>query len=334
MVYECLIGIVYSDVLLSDDYLNDFTRHSLLLAMTVKLTTKEQINSLLDKYDTFLFDCDGVVWIGNELLPSVKETMELLQQHDKKLIFVSNNSTKSRNDYIHKLNNFGIFNINVDQIVNSAYSTATYIEKVLKLSKTDGKKIWVLGQSGITDELNNKGYQTMTFDDLTEKFPYDELTMDNIDNLIFKDEINCVVVGLDFNTNYLKVGITMQYLLDNNIPFIATNIDSTFPFKNTKLPGAGSIVEIVKFASNREPNAICGKPNNGMMDSILISNNLQKDKTLMIGDRINTDMKFGFNNQIDTLLVLTGIETEERALNEKIITYYTNKLGDIYDLSK
>lgn len=298
--------------------------------MTVKITTKEQTTELLAKYDTFLFDCDGVIWVGNELLPKVKETLQLLQSLDKRLIFVSNNSTKARETYVEKLAGFGIGGVGTTQIINSAYSTAIYIDEVLKLPKD--VKIWVLGQTGIEKELQNFGYETVTIDNLEKKGL--ELSTDNINELV-DPEIGCVVVGLDFKLTFLKLSITLQYLLNPKIPFIATNIDSTFPFKNTKLPGAGSIVEIASYASGRKPDAICGKPNSGMMDSILAHHNLDKSKTIMIGDRLNTDMKFGSVNDIDTLLVLTGIELESAVSSpagHPDVTYYSNKLGDLYEL--
>lgn len=132
----------------------------------------------------------------------------------------------------------------------------------------------------------------------------------------------------------------MQYLLKDNksIPFIATNIDSTFPSKGKLLIGAGSIIDTVSYASGRKPDAICGKPNQSMMNSIKADNPglLNNPKRgLMIGDRLNTDMKFGRDGGLDTLLVLTGIETEDMVLSlDKDVspTYYMNKLGDLYEL--
>lgn len=131
----------------------------------------------------------------------------------------------------------------------------------------------------------------------------------------------------------------MQYLLAKNksLPFVATNIDSTFPLNGKLLIGAGSIIETVSFASDRKPDAICGKPNQSMMNSIkavnpgLLSN---PKKGLMIGDRLNTDMKFGRVGGLDTLLVLTGIETEEKVKaqpKDECPTYYMNKIGDIFE---
>lgn len=297
--------------------------------MTVKVCTKKQVEKLLEKYNTFLFDCDGVIWIGNQILPHVRETIKMLQDKGKKPIFVSNNSTKARNEYITKLESLGIDGIDISQIINSAYSTAIYVHDVLKLPIN--KKIHVLGKEGLCNELRLFGYEVVNYDQLVKNGA--EITMDNITTFVDPD-VACVVVGLDFDVTYLKLGLTLQYLLRKEITFVATNIDSTFPYGKTKLPGAGSIVETVSFASGRQPDAICGKPYNGMMDSILVHHQLNKGTTIMVGDRLNTDMKFGNVNGIDTLLVLTGIEPESAVANgHDDVTYYADKLGDLYELS-
>ena len=153
------------------------------------------------------------------------------------------------------------------------------------------------------------------------------------------EDVGAVLAGLTLNLNYLKLSITMQYLLKDNksLPFIATNIDSTFPSKGKLLIGAGSIIETVAFASGRQPDAVCGKPNQSMMNSIKADNPGLREtpkRGLMIGDRLNTDMKFGRDGGLDTLLVLTGIETEENVLKQPkdvAPTYYASKLGDLYD---
>lgn len=297
--------------------------------MTVKISTHEQAKKLIEEHDTFLFDCDGVVWIGNELLPHVKETITLLQTLGKTPIFVSNNSTKARTEYVKKLAGFGIGGVEVSQIINSAYSTAIYVAEVLRLPKD--RKVWVLGQNGITAELQNLGYETLTLDDLDRERDT-PVGMDDIQNVV-DPAVGCVVVGLDFQLTYAKLGMTLQYLLDGKTPFIATNIDSTFPYKQTKLPGAGSIVETVAFACGRRPDAVCGKPNAGMMDSILAHHHLDKARTIMVGDRLNTDMRFGSANGIDTLLVLTGIDNEASvATGHPDVSFYANRLGDLYTL--
>ncbi|EGW30974.1 p-nitrophenyl phosphatase [Spathaspora passalidarum NRRL Y-27907] len=305
--------------------------------MSLKITNKQQVTELLDQYDYFIFDCDGVLWLGDHLLPHIPETLQMLKDKGKTVIFVTNNSTKSRNDYLHKFEKLGISGITKDEVFGSSYASAVYIDKILQLPKD--KKVWVLGEAGIEQELHELGYKTVGGTDpkLVEdgvKFKPDHPLIDKLD-----PEVGAVLCGLTFNVNYLKLSITLQYLLQENksLPFIATNIDSTFPVKGKLLIGAGSIIETVAFASGRQPDAICGKPNQAMMNAIKADNpGLQANpkKGLMVGDRLNTDMKFGRDGGLDTLLVLTGIETEENVLalaQDVAPTYYANKLGDLYE---
>lgn len=307
--------------------------------MTNKITTKDQALELLDKYDYYLFDCDGVIWLGDHLLPSVVETLQLLKDKKKKVIFVTNNSTKSRDDYLHKFEKLGILGITKDEVFGSSYASAVYVDKILKLPKD--RKVWVLGEAGIQTELQQLGYETIggADPDLVADgaaFNPEHKQLNELD-----DSVGAVVAGLTLNLNYLKLSITMQYLLkdDKSLPFIATNIDSTFPSKGKLLIGAGSIIETVAYASGRQPDAICGKPNQSMMNSIKADNpglSLNPGRGLMIGDRLNTDMKFGRDGGLDTLLVLTGIETEEvvKSLDEAAApTYYADKLGDLFELT-
>lgn len=305
--------------------------------MSIKINNKDQILSILENYDYFLFDCDGVLWLGDHLLPSVKETLQLLKQHNKTIVFVTNNSTKSRKEYLKKFEKLGIEGVNKEEVFGSSYATAIYINKILKLP--NDQKVWVLGEKGIEEELQELGYKTLGGSDHElikdgVEFKNDHPMLTNLD-----DKVGCVVAGLTLNLNYLKLSITMQYLLAKNksLPFVATNIDSTFPLNGKLLVGAGSIIETVAFASDRKPDAICGKPNQSMMNSIkadnpgLLSN---PKRGLMIGDRLNTDMKFGRMGGLDTLLVLTGIETEENVLSqpkEECPTYYMNKIGDMFE---
>lgn len=307
--------------------------------MSLKINTKEQALALIDKYDYFLFDCDGVIWLGDHLLPSVVETLTLLKSKNKVVIFVTNNSTKSRDDYLQKFKKLGIDGVTKEEVFGSSYASAVYVDKILKLPKD--KKVWVLGEAGIETELKQLGYATIggSDPDLVRdgvEFDADHKQLNELD-----ESVGAVVAGLTFNLNYLKLSITMQYLLKDNksIPFVATNIDSTFPSKGKLLIGAGSIIETVAYASGRQPDAICGKPNQSMMNSIKADNpglEQQPSRGLMIGDRLNTDMKFGRDGGLDTLLVLTGIETEAgvTALSgEAAPTYYADKLGDLYELT-
>ncbi|CCE66153.1 hypothetical protein TPHA_0O01860 [Tetrapisispora phaffii CBS 4417] len=300
----------------------------------IKITNGELSEEFIDKFDTFLFDCDGVLWLGTHLLPSITETLSLLESKGKQLIFVTNNSTKSRKAYTHKFADFGI-TVKEEQIFTSGYASAIYVRDFLKLQP--GKdKVWIFGQSGIREELGLMGYETLGCDDprLNEKFDAktSPFLKDGLDN-----DVKCVVAGLDNDINYHRLAITLQYLQQDGVAFVGTNVDSTFPQKGLILPGAGSMIESAAFAANKRP-AYCGKPNMNMLNTIISAFNLNKQKCCMVGDRLNTDIRFGVEGGLGgTLLVLTGIETEERAVtktdeypNPK---YYINKLGDLYEFT-
>lgn len=306
--------------------------------MSTKITTHEQVKHIFDSYDYFLFDCDGVLWLGDHILPHVKETLDLLKSLGKRVIFVTNNSTKSRKDYSGKFHKLGIPGIQENEIFGSSYALAVYVDKILQLPKDE--KVWVLGESGIEKELHDCGYKTVGGSDPSlDQSGIPPADSDAINNL--DPEVGAVVAGLTMLVNYIKLSATLQYLIKDNksLPFIATNIDSTFPVKGKLMVGAGSIIESVAFASGRQPDAICGKPNQAMMDTIKAANPDLKAKPgrgLMIGDRLNTDMKFGRDGGLDTLLVLTGIETEETLKQldtASAPTYYATRIGDIYELS-
>ncbi|GMG20197.1 unnamed protein product [Ambrosiozyma monospora] len=299
--------------------------------MSVKVTSKDQVESILSKYDTFLFDCDGVLWLGNTLLPKVMETLNMLRSHNKKVIFVTNNSTKSRQDYVQKFDKFGL-KVNKEEIFGSAYASAIYISEILQLPKD--KKVWIMGQKGIETELHEVGYETLGGSDpkLNETLDLDD--KENCPVYHLDPNVGAVVCGLETNINYHRMAMALQYLQKPEVEFVATNIDSTFPTHGLKMPGAGSCIEAVAFAAGRTPVS-CGKPNPGMMDAICKSHKIDRSRSIMVGDRLNTDMKFGRDGGLATLLVLTGIETVENVKKleeQEQPTYYADKLGDLFEL--
>lgn len=298
-----------------------------------KITNKEIATDFLNRYDTFLFDCDGVLWLGNHLLPHTKEFLDTLTKLGKQAIFVTNNSTKSRLQYTKKFASFGV-TVKEEQIFTSGYASAIYVRDFLKLQP--GKdKVWVFGESGISDELSKMGYESLGGVDPRLQTPFDASTSPFLINGL-DENVTAVIAGLDHNINYHKLAITLQYLQQDKVHFVGTNVDSTFPQKGYTFPGAGSMVESIAFSAGRRP-AYCGKPNMNMLNTIVSAFNLEKSKCCMVGDRLNTDMKFGVEGKLGgTLLVLSGIETEERALeiSEEHVNpkFFAEKLGDIYEL--
>ena len=300
----------------------------------IKIDTKALATEFINKYDTFLFDCDGVLWLGTHLLPHTKEFLEMLESMGKQTIYVTNNSTKSRREYVKKFASLGI-TAREDQIFGSAYSSALYVRDFLKL-EPGRDKVWVFGEAGLREELELLGYEVLGADDTRLMTELDPETSPFLVNGI-DDAVRAVVAGLDTHVSYHKLGVTMQYLERPDVHFVGANIDVTFPRKGHRFPGTGALVECIAASARRRPEVYCGKPEKRLFDVIASAKQFDRSKCCMVGDRLNTDIKFGVEGQTGgTLLVLSGIQTEEDAL--KITDeyprpmYYAECLGSIYEL--
>ncbi|ATZ53983.1 Bcpho13 [Botrytis cinerea B05.10] len=288
------------------------------------------INHFIDQFDVFLFDCDGVLWSGDHIFPGTVETLELLRSKGKKVVFVTNNSTKSRTEYQKKLTALGIPS-NVDEIFGSAYSSAIYISRILKLPAPKNK-VFVLGESGIETELKTEGVEFIGGTDPAYRRDITPEDYKGIaDGSLLDDDVGVVLAGLDFHINYLKLCHAYHYLRRGAV-FLATNTDSTLPSNHTFFPGAGSISIPLINMIGKEPTAL-GKPNQAMMDSIEGKFQFDRKKTCMVGDRLNTDIKFGIEGKLGgTLAVLTGVSKKEEweAENAPVVpAYYVDKLSDL-----
>lgn len=294
--------------------------------MAARLTLKEDYENLLDKYDTWLFDCDGVLWGGDTLIEGVVEVLQFLRSHKKAVLFVTNNATKSRKNYITKFHKLGI-EAHVDEVFGSAFAAAVYISSVLQFPKD--KKVYVIGMKGLEEELEDEGISyiggTDPADNTTSSFSLADFQPD--------PSVAAVLCGLDTAINYTKLSKAMQYLLrDPTCAFLATNEDSTYPTAEGLLPGAGAISAPLRYALGRNPIAI-GKPNGTMLECIKAKHDFDPSRTLMIGDRLNTDIQFGKNGGLSTLLVLTGITKEEEITGPDaspiVPDFVTKSLGDL-----
>lgn len=298
---------------------------------SMKITSSEQVDAFLEQYDDFLFDCDGVLWSGSRILPSVAETLDFLRSRGKRLVFVTNNSTKSRKAYTKKFEKFGI-TVTEDEIFGSAYSSAVYLSKVLNFPKD--KKVLVVGESGMEEELREAGINFIGGTDPSLRKV--EASEEDLEALEYDPSIGAVLCGLDFHITYFKIANALVQIQNPKTIFLATNIDSTYPTHGKLLPGAGTIVGTLKTSSGREPVSL-GKPSKAMMDSIQAKFHFDPKKACMIGDRLNTDIAFGKTGGMGTLLVLTGVTKEEELDPSKkpaiVPDFYIDKLGSLFELT-
>lgn len=241
-----------------------------------------------------IFDLDGVIYRGKRALPSALETLELLKEglsppkaeKGYKLFFLTNNSTQSREQYVKKLAGLGI-KCSKEEIMTSAYATALYFQS----EEIKQANIFVVGGEGLIFELKAVGLNVLT----TTHPP----------------TIHYVVVGLDVDFNYQKLWQAQAAIL-SGAKFIATNRDATFPTEDGLMPGGGAIVSAVETATKTTPLVI-GKPETYSLKKILDLTKVPAGETLMIGDRLETDILAGKRLNLKTALVLTGVCTKEEA---------------------
>ena len=239
-----------------------------------------------------IFDLDGVVYRGDTLIPNADKIIQDLKDLSIKLVYNSNNSTNTRSKYVERLKKFNISS-DISDFYTSASITSAEITKLKKKSR-----IFVIGESGLREELKSLGHQI-----ITDSPRY--------------DKIDFVIVGLDRNFNYQKLSIAQKYILEGKAKFYATNADTTLPVARGLKPGAGVMVKAVETCTGQKPVKIFGKPEPFGIELILKESHIPANKSCIFGDRLNTDILAGNRAGITTIAVLTGVTTKEMIENLK-----------------
>jgi len=233
-----------------------------------------------------IFDLDGVIYRGKRLLPHAAEAVAWARERGLAVRFLTNNSTITRDEYSQRLGDFGIATP-PEQVMTSAYATALY----LKSRDNGGAKVLVVGEGGLREEIARAGFEVVQSANA--------------------DGAKYVAVGMDRAFNYQMLCAAMQAIL-RGAEFIASNRDTTFPVEDGLLPGGGTVVAAIEAAVGYPPLLI-GKPTTRMLELILAEVGCQPAEALIVGDRLDTDIKVGRALGVRTALVLTGISTAEQA---------------------
>ncbi|XP_051924539.1 pyridoxal phosphate phosphatase [Hippocampus zosterae] len=260
-----------------------------------------QIRSLLEAKEFFLFDCDGVLWHGEKAVAGAVQVVNSLMRQGKNVVFVTNNSTRPREKYVHKFYRLGFTAVALEHIFSSSYCSALYLRDVAKLRG----QVFVVGCDGLRDELREAGIPCVEEADEPDATIYDcDLAAD----------VKAVLVGHDDKLTFLKLAKASCYLKDPNCLFLATDNDPWHPLSSGRiLPGSGSLMAALEVASGRKATVI-GKPNRYMFECISSQfPGMDPAQCLMVGDRLETDMLFGSNCGLDTMLTLTGVSQMEEA---------------------
>lgn len=272
---------------------------------TTRLTpqTLEEFKAFYAGVDTFLCDCDGVLWRGNDGVAGVAETVAAIKASGRRIFFVTNNSTKGRPEYVKKLKQTAGIEADACDIVSSAFAAAEYV-------KQQGiKKVYVIGGAGLVEELEGvAGVTVLGPEDWGKEFEFGVMKPEDLD-----PEVRAVVIGFDGKFCYYKLARAACYL--RYVPgcqFIATNRDASYPDAHIFTPGGGSLVAALVTGSGREPDMVAGKPSATLLDLVEKATGLDRARTVMVGDRLDTDILWGNSGGLSgTLLVMTGVTSED-----------------------
>ena len=243
---------------------------------------------MLDKIRAIVCDMDGVLWRGIQPLPGMNALFSYFHQEGMAFALATNNSRKTPDDYIHKLAGMGVHGLERHHIVTSGTATASYLQAAYPA----GTRLFVVGGDGLKQILVQAGFA------------------------LVEEDAEVVVCGIDFDLTYSKMR-TATLQIRRGAGFIGTNPDSSFPSPAGLVPGAGSILALIEAASGIAPTII-GKPERSMFEAVLRQLGTQPAETLMIGDRIGTDIQGAQAVGMKTALVMTGVETEESLKNSEV----------------
>jgi len=229
----------------------------------------------MTKIKNFIFDMDGTIYLGNKPLPGSIESMDYLNDNYS-IYFMTNNSTKDINDYKKKLTNLG-FKHGLNNIMTSGEACGRYI-----LNNYGKSKIFLLGTPNLKKQFENMGLK-----------------------IVKAKEADMVVLGFDTTINYNKMWEACDLIRENK-PYIATHPDKNCPLPGGKwMPDTGAMMAFFEAATGKLP-VVIGKPKKPMYDAFVDAYGIKAEETIVVGDRLYTDMKFGNDFGFKTMLVLTG----------------------------
>ena len=243
---------------------------------------------MLGNKKLFLLDIDGTVCKGNQLIHGTREFLKDIKANGGQYVFITNNATKSIDEYIYFFQGLGI-STNYTNFLTASYATIDYLKK-----HHENELIYVLGTKSFIQELKKNKIRVTT--DCEE------------------EEITCVIVSYDNQLTYEKLLDTCKLLSTKKVDYLATNPDYVCPIEFGFVPDCGAICEMLAHAVKQTPYFI-GKPETAIVELALQRNHYRKEETVIVGDRLYTDILCGYNAGVETVLVLSGEATKEEADN-------------------
>ncbi|KAM6215615.1 chronophin [Rhynchocyon petersi] len=274
------------------------------------------LRDVLGRAHGVLFDCDGVLWNGECVVPGAPELLERLARAGKEALFVSNNSRRARPELALRFARLGFRGLRAEQLFSSALCAARLLRQ--RLPDAPGA-VFVLGGEGLRAELRAAGLR---------------LAGDPGED----PRVRAVLVGYDEHFSFAKLSEACAHLRDPECLLVATDRDPWHPLSDgSRTPGAGSLAAAVETASGRQA-VVVGKPSPYMFECITEHFSVDPARTLMVGDRLETDVLFGHRCGMTTVLTLTGVSCLEEAQaylaagqHDLVPHYYVETIADLME---
>jgi len=267
------------------------------------LPPKEQIemppiHSLFQKKKVAFLDLDGTIYMGDDLIPGAKEFLDYLRNKGIYFYFLSNNSSRSKADYVKKLSALGIYT-GEEGIILSTDGVIAFLLEI------DVRDIYVVGTKSMKEMFIEAGFH------------------------VESSNPRFVILGFDTELTYEKLK-TAALFIQNGVELIATHPDLVCPTPEGFIPDTGAMLALFEKATNKKPFKIFGKPNPEMITHILKKYNVSPENVVMIGDRIYTDMELARRVPCDSILVLSGeTKKEDLASIEEHPTLVVDSIADL-----
>jgi arabinose operon protein AraL len=230
----------------------------------------------------FIFDLDGTVYLGEGLLPGADRVIRCLRAEGRKVVFLSNKPLYTREDYAAKLTRLGIPTDPAD-VVNSTFVLIRYLGNT-----APGAKVFVMGEPPFQREMEQAGF----------------ILTDN------PEEIEYVVAAFDRTFDYQKLNTAFQ-AIRRGAHFLATNPDRTCPIEGGEIPDCAAVIAALEAVTEKKVEAVVGKPSPLCVQVILEIMGLKAEECILIGDRLETDIRMGLESGMKTALVMTGVTTSK-----------------------
>jgi 4-nitrophenyl phosphatase len=235
---------------------------------------------------SLILDMDGVIWRADAPIGDLPATFRRIRARGLKYVFATNNSTRTSEQYVRRLQDLGV-EAEPWQVATSSQGAAHAMARKFP----SGTRVFAIGEDGLYAPLQEKGFRILSVEDAPQA--------------------EVVVMGMDRGVSFQKLS-EAALLVRRGIPFYATNPDKTFPTPRGEIPGAGAWYAVVVTATDVEP-IVAGKPFPFLMDLSLERLGTSKEETLVVGDRLETDIAAGQAVGCPTALVLSGVSSREQA---------------------